>query len=109
MSSVLATKPNMSSKTTIQFPQTVNFLDELEALSRETARRAFNLFQQRGRADGLDLDDWLRAEAELLRPVPIEMSESEDSLMIRAEVPGFDARHLEYSSRFGCHLHSRKK
>ena len=94
MSTVLATKPNMSSKTTIQFPQTVNFLEELEVLSRETARRAFNLFQQRGQADGLDLEDWLRAEAELLRPVPIEMSESDDSFMIRAEVPGFDAKHL---------------
>jgi HSP20 family protein len=84
----------MSSKTTIQFPQTVNFLDELEALSRETARRAFSLFQQHGRTDGLDLDDWLRAEAEILRPVPIEMSESGDSYTIRAEVPGFDAKHL---------------
>ncbi|MGC2661148.1 MAG: Hsp20/alpha crystallin family protein, partial [Bryobacteraceae bacterium] len=29
-----------------------------------------------------------------LRPVPIEMSESDDSFMIRAEVPGFDAKHL---------------
>ena len=65
MSTVLATKPNMSSKTTIQFPQTVNFLEELEVLSHsETARRAFNLFQQRGQADGLDLEDWLRAEAQ---------------------------------------------
>ena len=43
MSTAVATKPNMSSKTTIQFPQTMNFLDELDALSQETARRAFSL------------------------------------------------------------------
>jgi hypothetical protein len=52
MSTALAGKPNMSNKTAIQFPQSMNFLDELEALSRETARRAFSLFQQRGQADG---------------------------------------------------------
>ena len=97
MSTAIATKPNMSSKTTIQFPQTMNFLDELEALSQETARRAFSFFQQRGRGDGWDLDDWFRAEAELLRPVPIEMSESDESYTIRAEVPGFDAKNLQYS------------
>jgi HSP20 family protein len=94
MSTALATKPDMSNKVAIQFPQISNFLDELEALNRETAMRAFGLFQQRGHADGRDMDDWLRAEAELLRPVPVEMSESGDSYTIRAEVPGFDAKHL---------------
>ena len=84
----------MSNKTTIQFPQTVNFLGELDALNRETAKRAFALFQQRGYMNGWDVDDWLRAESEILRPVPIEMSESDDSFTIRAEVPGFDAKNL---------------
>jgi len=28
-------------------------------------RRAYDLYEQRGRADGNDMDDWLRAEAEL--------------------------------------------
>ena len=27
--------------------------------------RAYDLYQQRGGEDGLDLDDWLRAESEL--------------------------------------------
>lgn len=94
MSTALAHKPDISNKTAIQFPLTLNFLDELEALSRETARRAFALFQQRDYADGRDLDDWLRAESEILRPVPIEMSESDDSYTIRAEVPGFNANNL---------------
>jgi len=93
MSTALA-KPDMSNKTAIQFPQISNFLDELEALNREIARRAFGLFQQRGQLNGWDMDDWFRAEAELLRPVPVEMSESADSYTIRAEVPGFDAKHL---------------
>lgn len=94
MSTALATKPDMSNKIAIQFPQVSNFLDELDALNREIARRAFGLFQQRGQHNGWDMDDWFRAEAELLRPVPIEMTESGDSYTIRAEVPGFDAKHL---------------
>jgi hypothetical protein len=28
--------------------------------------RAFQIYQQRGMADGLDMEDWLRAEAEIL-------------------------------------------
>jgi len=31
----------------------------------EIRRRAYVLYEQRGREDGHDIDDWLRAEAEL--------------------------------------------
>jgi hypothetical protein len=46
-------------------------LIEPEAISR----RAYQLFQERGRAPGRELDDWLRAEHELKgskRPDPSE-------------------------------------
>ena len=37
-------------------------------LSREAiARRAFELYEKRGRQDGHDVDDWLTAERELTR------------------------------------------
>ena len=37
-----------------------------EAEQQETIRRrAFQIYQQRGMADGHELDDWLRAEAEI--------------------------------------------
>jgi HSP20 family protein len=78
----------------VEFPQTRTFLGDFEALAKAISQRAFGLFQQRG-TDGLDLDDWFRAEAELLRPVPIELSESDDSYAIRAEVPGFEIKDLE--------------
>jgi len=29
-------------------------------------RRAFQIYQQRGMADGLEVDDWLQAEAEIV-------------------------------------------
>ena len=34
-------------------------------LEEEIRRRAYALYEQRGRKDGHDVDDWLRAEAEL--------------------------------------------
>lgn len=36
-------------------------------LEEEIHRRTYELYEQRGREDGLDLDDWLRAEAEVTR------------------------------------------
>jgi hypothetical protein len=33
-------------------------------------RRAFELFETRGREDGHDLDDWLEAEAEIMGRAP---------------------------------------
>ncbi len=36
-------------------------------LDEEIRRRAFELYEQRGRQDGHDMDDWLRAEAEVTR------------------------------------------
>jgi Protein of unknown function (DUF2934) len=36
--------------------------------NQEVRVRAYELFEQRGREDGHDLDDWLQAEAELTMP-----------------------------------------
>jgi hypothetical protein len=35
-------------------------------LEDEIRRRAYELYEQSGRVDGYELDDWLQAEAELL-------------------------------------------
>jgi hypothetical protein len=35
-----------------------------QKLEQEIRRRAYALYEDRGREDGHDLDDWLRAEAE---------------------------------------------
>jgi hypothetical protein len=34
-------------------------------LDEEIRRRAYELYESRGREDGHDIDDWLRAEAEV--------------------------------------------
>lgn len=69
-------------------------LDQMDRLTNEIALRAYELFDNRGRIDGSDLDDWLRAESELLHPVPVEVVETADKIKVRAEVPGFVADDL---------------
>ena len=51
----------------IEFPFARNFFTDMDALSNQIAQRAFNLFQERGAYPGRDLEDWLRAEAEVLK------------------------------------------
>jgi len=69
--------------------------DRIQDLFNSIARRAFEIFDGRGRADGHDLEDWFRAESELLHPVHLDITESGDTLTARAEVPGFRAKELE--------------
>lgn len=94
MSTSLAINPSTSGRTLIEFPQTRNIFEDMEALTRQIAQRAFQIFEERGAFDGRDWDDWFRAEAELLKAVPIEIGEDNDSYSIRAEVPGFDAKEI---------------
>jgi HSP20 family molecular chaperone IbpA len=59
------------------------------------ARRAFAIFESEGCPHGRDLEHWLKAETELLHPVPVTITETEDALTINAEVPGFSAADLQ--------------
>jgi len=36
-------------------------------LQEQTRRRAYELYEQRGRAEGHEIDDWLQAESELIQ------------------------------------------
>jgi Protein of unknown function (DUF2934) len=42
---------------------------EQAELQKRIQSRAYDLYEQRGREDGWDLDDWLRAESELTQRV----------------------------------------
>lgn len=72
-----------------------NIFDRLEEVHNSIARRAFEIFDRNGRWPGRELDDWLRAESELLHPMHLELTESDNNLTVRAEVPGFNAKELE--------------
>lgn len=71
--------------------------DRISDLTSKTAQRAYELFRNRGVELGTQLDDWFRAEAEILRPTPVKISETDDTVKISAEVPGFKPDEIEVS------------
>ncbi len=84
-------------KTAVPVKQTEieNMFDRIQQTYDSIARRAFEIFDNNGRWFGRELEDWLRAESELLHPVHLEITETDDNLAVRAEVPGFSTKELE--------------
>jgi HSP20 family protein len=94
MSPQTATQP-AKVPVSVKQPATSDALDRIQQTYDSIARRAFEIFDNNGRWFGHDLEDWVRAESELLHPVHLEVAESEDDLTVRAEVPGFSTKELE--------------
>ena len=82
-----------------KYPKTENtpFFDELESLFDRIRRRAYGLFEWRGRGEGRDVDDWLTAEREMLWSPPAELTEKENGYQARIAAPGFDANEIKVS------------
>ena len=70
---------------------------EMQELQLAIARRAYELFETRGWEHGHDWEDWFRAESELLRPVSVSMSESNERISVRANVLGFEENEVRVS------------
>lgn len=69
--------------------------DGIKEMFDSLAQRAFSIFESNGRLFGNDLADWSQAERELFHPASLDVSESDNSFEVRAEVPGFEPRQLE--------------
>lgn len=61
------------------------------------ARRAYDIFENRGHGHGNDREDWFLAESELLTPAKVHLSESGERLTARAELPGFHRQEIKVS------------
>jgi HSP20 family protein len=70
------------------------FWSKVDEVIKQIEERAFQLFEERGREDGHDMEDWFKAEQELLVPIPVTIIEKGDELHIHAEVPGFAAKEI---------------
>jgi len=73
---------------------TDDVFDRIQKTYDSIARRAFEIFDGNGRWLGHELEDWFRAESELLHPVHLEITETDENLAVRAEVPGFTNKEL---------------
>ena len=73
----------------------VSLFDKMEDTFNALARRAYEIFEGNGRAFGHELENWFQAERELLHPVPVNITESDESFEVKAEVPGFNEKEIE--------------
>ncbi len=78
-----------------------SLLERMDEVFNEISKRAFEMFDGNGRVFGRELDDWLKAEKEILHPVQVRLSVSGDSFEVKAEVPGFTDKELEISAEPG--------
>ena len=79
------------------FVEAEKLFEQMKEFSQSVARRAYEYFEARGREFGHDLEDWFRAESELMRRVPVEIKEADSQITVRAEVPGFAANEINVS------------
>lgn len=70
-------------------------VDRMNSVFDTISRRAYEIFDNNGRMFGHDLDHWLQAEKELLHPVQLEITETDEALHVKAEVPGYNEKELE--------------
>ena len=79
------------------FVEAEKLFEQMKEFSQSVARRAYEYFEARGREFGHDLEDWFRAESELMRRVPVEVKEADGQITVRAEVPGFASDEIKIS------------
>lgn len=79
------------------FVKAEHLFEQMEKMYRTIADRAFELFSHREPNLGNDWEDWFRAESELLRRTPVEMTEADGALKVTIEVPGFKPEDLKVS------------
>ena len=59
------------------------------------ARRPFELLGSTPRFFTRELENWLKPEPEVFRPMNLKLYETEEALLVRAEVPGFTEKELD--------------
>jgi HSP20 family protein len=77
------------------FVEAEKMFDRMVQIAEETTKRAFENFIRRGGEWGREFDDWFKAESEILRPVPVELTEKNGNLYVNAAVAGFKPDEIE--------------
>ena len=78
----------------VPFEEFESFPKHVEEFFDMIARRPFELLEKRPLFFGRELDQLFRAEPEFVRPILLKLYETEETLVVRAEVPGFTEKEL---------------
>jgi len=90
-------KHNTSTELTIapkSLPESM-FLNKMADMDNKIARRAYELFASSGFTDGHDLEDWFLAESEVFGRMPVEVTETDKDVTVKAGMPGFTEKDIE--------------
>lgn len=82
-------------KTDIELRKTDTIFDEIDRLQQQISARAYDFFCSREGLWGDALNDWLRAEGELVFTPPVELRQKDGQFEIVAALPGVDAKDVD--------------
>jgi HSP20 family protein len=71
---------------------------EIEKQFEEVRRRAFELFEKRGREFGRELEDWLKAEHEVMGWPAAELSETDSGYQVSMTLPGYEPKDVQITA-----------
>jgi HSP20 family molecular chaperone IbpA len=78
--------------------KTLPIFEQIERRLEDVRRRAFELFERRGCGLGRDIEDWLKAEREVLGWPAVEMAENDKEYEFQMTLAGFDAKEVEVTA-----------
>jgi len=68
---------------------------EIGDLNERITKRAYEIFERRGRILGFELDDWLAAEKELVWKPSVQLTEKGNELVLVAALSGVDPKDIQ--------------
>jgi len=79
----------------VPFEEFEEFSTPMQEFFDLIARRPFELLGATPRFFSREFENWLKPEPEVFRPVNLKLYETEEALIVRAEVPGFTEKELD--------------
>ena len=79
----------------VPFEEFEEFSTPMQEFFDLVARRPFELLGATPRFFTRELENFFKTEPEVLRPVNLKLYETEEALIVRAEVPGFTEKELD--------------
>jgi HSP20 family molecular chaperone IbpA len=65
--------------------------DLMDSIHQAISKRAYEIFERRGRQDGHEVEDWMQAEEELARKIPTQINDTGTHITVRAKLGEFTA------------------
>src|SRR5262245_52407195 len=90
-----AQRKRTASTSSLPIKTAESILDELRAMQDRIMRRAYDIFEDNGRALGRDLEHWLDAERQLVWKPAIELSEKDQTFQVSVAIPGVDPKAID--------------